>query len=35
MTSQFDNLTALLEYLDFEGARLSSLFSKSEGTSTP
>jgi len=28
--SQFDYLTALLEYLDLEGARLCSLLSKSE-----
>jgi len=35
LTSQFDYLTALLEYLNLEGASLSSLFSKSEGTSAP
>ena len=35
LTSQFDYLTALLKYLNLEGARLCSLFSKSEGTSTP
>ena len=35
LTSQLDHLTALLKYLDLEGAKLCSLFSKSEGTSTP
>ena len=34
LTSQFNFLTALLEYLDLEGARLRSLFSKSEETPT-
>jgi len=32
LTSLFDFLTALLEYLDLEDVRLCSLFSKSEGT---
>ena len=34
LTYQFDYLTALLEYLNLKGARLSSRFSKSKGTST-
>ena len=32
LISQFDFLTALLEYLDLEGARFCNLFCKSEGT---
>ena len=34
LSSQFDYLTALLEYFDLEGAKLCNLFSKSQGTKT-